>query len=817
MLAWRRCFPRRLAVLPPACLQGIAASDGAGGAGSELEVALQWLNVLYARECQPGIQHGDEEAGAPGGQAGSVAVAAATAEQQAQRQGSRAAATAGSRRSPPAGPAVPRYESVLLQLLAGLREASLPSSRLIVRCGGRPVGLGMLQTRGVATLHLRTPPARPPLLSQHCPPPPPRCCSVLLEAPALPQPAVRAFLAGLIEGGPDWCTLSLLAARDCLLQRPPSRPALLELVLEACTSPTADTRSKAVRLAANRLFPDPSMAPAIEQAARRRLDAMVPPPAPVAAAVPAQLAAGSQPVSPAASPEQPPPGSQPGSPAAPLEAAAGEPAVAMKAEPTAAAGGAAPAAGEAAAAVKHDAGAEAAGEHAGGQPAAEAVAMMAEAPPPGPTDAEAAQLCALYCALCTKKHSLLRHLFEVYGQTSGKLQSLYCSFKHARRCSRGLLHLPSRAVSPALLWPPSADGGRAAIKRNAGGLAKTLGAAAPALLAVVQDPPAGSVPLVLQMLHVLTEAAVPPQPMVAACLQLHGRCKDARVLVPALRGLDRSAALRQLPALLELEPEQLRPALARLVAPLPPPAEQAVGAAAAQQRVVVSPEELLSALHTLDHSRDPGLLQRMMQGVTVCITSPQLFPPEALAACINKLLTRVPLPQLFMRTVIQTVAAAPRLRPFVVGILRQVGGLPVTCGACGAAWQPSQAVKGGALHVRVLIVPIPPPLPPSLLARWPCRPQLAAKQVWKDGTQWKGWLMCAQQMVPDSLPVLLSLPAEVLGAAAKAMPEGTKQQLLEYARQGANGVPATTLAALEQLAAAQPAAAQPAAASEGNG
>lgn len=248
-------------------------------------------------------------------------------------------------------------------------------------------------------------------------------------------------------------------------------------------------------------------------------------------------------------------------------------------------------------------------------------------------------------------------------------------------------HLGAWKLCP-LLFHSCADGGRTAIKRNAGGLAKTLGAAAPALLAVVRDPPPGSLPLVLQMLHVLTEVAVPPPPLVDACLQLHQRSKSAQALVPALRGLDRSSALRLLPALLELQPEQLRPALGRLVTspPAPPAAE---GSAARPSPPVVSPEQLLSQLHLLDHSRDPALLKRMMQAVTVAISSPQLFSPESLAACISQLLTRVPLPQLFMRTVIQTVAAAPHLRPFVAGILRQVGNSACFSyggmGACAAA------------------------------------------------------------------------------------------------------------------------------------
>ena len=219
---------------------------------------------------------------------------------------------------------------------------------------------------------------------------------------------------------------------------------------------------------------------------------------------------------------------------------------------------------------------------------------------------------------------------------------------------------------------PRADGGRTAIQRNAGGLAKTLGASASALLAVVQDPPPGGLPLVLQMLHVLTEATAPPQLLAVACVQLYNSCRDARVLLPALRALDRATALRMLPALLDLQPEQLRPALQRLVVPL----SAALGPSSQDQPAVpavLSPEELLSALHTLEHSQDVVLLRKIMQAITVCISSPALFPPESLAACINQLLTRVPLPQLFMRTVIQTASAAPRLRAFIISVLRQVG------------------------------------------------------------------------------------------------------------------------------------------------
>lgn len=262
---------------------------------------------------------------------------------------------------------------------------------------------------------------------------------VLLEAPSLPQQALRQFLEQLAAAGPDWCTLALLAARDAILQRPPSRAPLLQLVLDACASPTSDTRSKAVRLVANRLFPDPGMAPAIEQAARRRLGAMVPPPTTAAAAAPeavaepgaaaedaqaaaaagaadaadAQAAEGTEAAAGAAEPvngQEPSPATGDAAAAATAEGAAdgtAAPAAEVKQEAAQEAPAASKVQAQAAAAA-----AEAAAREVRPQAAAAAAAQ-------GPSAAEAAQLCALYCALCTKKHSLLRHLFEVYAATSG--------------------------------------------------------------------------------------------------------------------------------------------------------------------------------------------------------------------------------------------------------------------------------------------------------------------------------------------------------------------------------------------------------------
>lgn len=85
----------------------------------------------------------------------------------------------------------------------------------------------------------------------------------------------------------------------------------------------------------------------------------------------------------------------------------------------------------------------------------------------------AARHCELFCALCTKRHALLRELFVMFGRAR----------------------------------PP----GRAAVLRNAEGLARVLGLSAPALLALIEDVPAGSEALLLKMLYFLTEEQPPSQ------------------------------------------------------------------------------------------------------------------------------------------------------------------------------------------------------------------------------------------------------------------------------------------------------------------
>ena len=292
-----------------------------------------------------------------------------------------------------------------------------------------------------------------------------------------------------------------------------------------------------------------------------------------------------------------------------------------------------------------------------------------------------------------------------------------------------------------------ADGGRAAISRNAAGLANTLGPLAPALLAVVQDPPGGSLPLVLQMVYVLAEGCVPPQQLVAACLQLFRSTGDPRALPPALPGMERSAALRMLGPLLDLQPDALKSALQRLVAPLAGPGGE-------QLPALLGASEVLAALHMLEGVSEPAMLGKMKQGIAVCLSS------------------------------------------FVVGVLRQVRvhGMAGTRAHNMGRQRPTS-------YCSLVCERVSP---------FPLRTQLVNKQVWQSETQWKGWLICAQQTAPDSFPALLHLPTTVLARALPALPAALRQQLAAHA-QSASGVPQSslTLLAAEAAAAAVPAPAPP--------
>jgi symplekin len=116
--------------------------------------------------------------------------------------------------------------------------------------------------------------------------------------------------------------------------------------------------------------------------------------------------------------------------------------------------------------------------------------------------------------------------------------------------------------------------------------------------------------------------------------------------------------------------------------------------------------ELLVALHGIN----TGNIKDVIQAINLCFGMPKVFTQDVLAVALQHLVEQTPLSKLFMRTVIQSLQACPKLKSFIM----------------------------------------------SLLMR------LIAKKVWSDEQMWQGFIKCAQMTVPESLDVLLKLPVREL-------------------------------------------------------
>ena len=528
--------------------------------------------------------------------------------------------------------------------------------------------------------------------------------------------AVAVLLAPLLSRGGACANVALAAARDVALARPPARAHALGLILDAATReailvprsgsggerrgaadvPAAscdyfpvddETRSKAVRLTANRLLPESALESAILVRAR------------------AELEAGMS-----------------------LEVA---PAAATVDAPAAAA----------------DANAAAAAHAAAAHAAATAADRHIE----------------LFCALTTRRPATL---------------------------------LP--ALLEAFAGSPKGSAGRAAALRRAPDLARTLGAAEPALLRAAEERrrgalPAGADALLLKMLYAATERQPPTRELAEALVAVGiGQARsgkdeggegggpaspsspagaaDARYLPCALAGLPKQEALALLPRLVWLEQAPLRAALNRLLAPSSAALAAGGDAAAAMARLVPA-AELLEALATVDGAAaafapteegggmeeaaaaavsttsaaaasaasSKAALARARKAVDAALALPgNAFGPSELAAALSRLMVRSPLPQLFFRVLLQAQAAAPSLRPFVVDVLGQTARRGGLWPAATAESGPEAAAAAGAAVTA----------PPRHAA-----------------TAWKGWLLAAKSAAPDSFPVLLSLPPRVLASA----------------------------------------------------
>jgi symplekin len=108
---------------------------------------------------------------------------------------------------------------------------------------------------------------------------------------------------------------------------------------------------------------------------------------------------------------------------------------------------------------------------------------------------EAQRCMSLFFALCTKRHVLLRQLFQVYGRSP-------------------------KAVKQA-------------VHRHIPILFRTIGSSSQELLQLIADPPAGSENLLLQVLHSLTDGTEPSKELISTVKTLYDiKSQDATSLYP---------------------------------------------------------------------------------------------------------------------------------------------------------------------------------------------------------------------------------------------------------------------------------------------
>lgn len=197
------------------------------------------------------------------------------------------------------------------------------------------------------------------------------------------------------------------------------------------------------------------------------------------------------------------------------------------------------------------------------------------------------------------------------------------------------------------------------------------------------------------------------------------KVSDVRLLIPVINGLTKKEILAALPKLIKLNPVVVKEVFNRLLG---------VGAEYSSSNLPITPAELLVALHTMDTSKVE--LKWVVKATSLCLAEKETYTHDVLGSVILQLVEITPLPTLLMRTVIQSLTLHPRLAGFVTNLLQR----------------------------------------------------LILKQVWKQKVVWDGFLKCAQRLTPQSLGILIQLPAAQLQDALNICPE-FREPMLEHARE----------------------------------
>ncbi|XP_068317168.1 uncharacterized protein [Pyrus communis] len=80
-----------------------------------------------------------------------------------------------------------------------------------------------------------------------------------------------------------------------------------------------------------------------------------------------------------------------------------------------------------------------------------------------------------------------------------------------------------------------------------------------------------------------------------------------------------------------------------------------------QSGPLLAPAEILIAIHGIDPDKDGIPLKKVTDACNACFEQRQIFTQQVIAKVLNQLIEQIPLPLLFMRTVLQAIGAFPAL------------------------------------------------------------------------------------------------------------------------------------------------------------
>ncbi|XP_020691290.1 uncharacterized protein LOC110105937 [Dendrobium catenatum] len=239
------------------------------------------------------------------------------------------------------------------------------------------------------------------------------------------------------------------------------------------------------------------------------------------------------------------------------------------------------------------------------------------------SSSQAQQKTSLFFALCSKKPSLFKLIFDIYGRAP-------------------------KAVKQA-------------IHRHVPILLRNVGESSNELQHIISNPPEGCENLITLVLQVITEESTADADLITAVKHLYEtRMKDAAILIPILSSLSKDEVLPIFPRLVDLSIEKFQAALACILQ------------GSAHTGPALTPVEVLNAIHDINPDKDGVALKKITDACTACFEQRTVFTQQVLEKSLNSLVDRVPLPLLLMRTVIQTIDAFPIMVEFMMGILSRL-------------------------------------------------------------------------------------------------------------------------------------------------